>query len=142
VTTAPLELADRFERLELDPGSFRHRDHVAAAYAMLRKYPFLEALSRYASTIRTMATNAGAATKFHVTITVAFMALIAERMESSPHRDFDDFSREHPDLFASDILERFYPPDQLQSQLARKIFVMPDMESSYAGELPRAKPSR
>lgn len=129
MTTAQLELADRFERLELDPSSFRHRDHVAAAYAMLRKYPFLEAMSRYANTIRTMATNAGAATKFHVTITVAFISLIAERMASSVHHDFEEFSRQNPDLFAADVLERFYPTERLESELARTIFVMPDPQS-------------
>lgn len=118
-------LVDRFERLEIEPGAFRHRDHVEAAYAMLSKYPFLEATARYASTIRTMATNAGASDKFHVTITVAFMSLIAERMESSEHDGFGTFSRANPDLFSRDLLTRFYRPEQLQSDVARRVFVMP-----------------
>lgn len=125
-TVERVEPLERFERLQFPPGTFRHRDHVEVAYGMLRKYPFLEATSRYASTIKTMAENAGAATKFNVTITVAFMAIIAERMESSEHRDFEEFGRQNPDLFSRGLLERFYSKERLQSDVARRIFVMPD----------------
>ena len=126
MTESPSVLTARFQELELDPASFRHRDHVNVAYAMLLEYPFLEATLRYANTIRTMATNAGAATKFHVTITVAFMALIAERMESSDDQDFEEFSAANPDLFADNLLGRFYSEELLRSEVARKIFLMPD----------------
>lgn len=119
-------LVERFEHLQIAPGAFRHRDHVEAAYAMLRKYPFLEATARYARIIRTMAANAGASDKFHVTITVAFMSVIAERMESTEHRDFETFSRANPELFSRDLLSRFYPRSRLESDVARKIFVLPD----------------
>ena len=120
------DLVERFERLQIPPGAFRHRDHVEAAYGMLRKYPFIEATARYARTIQTMAENAGAYTKFHVTVTIAFMAIIAERMESSPHDDFEDFCARHPDLFSPELLRRFYSAERLQSELARKVFVLPD----------------
>ena len=121
----PDALVDRFERLQIEPGAFRHRDHLEAAYGMLRKYPFLEATARYARIIRTMAANAGASEKFHVTITVAFMSLVAERMASTEHGDFETFSRANPDLFSRDLLNRFYPNGRLDSDVARRIFVMP-----------------
>ena len=116
--------------MEFPPGTFNHRDHIEAAYEMLRKYPFLEATSRYASTIETMATNAGAFEKFNVTITLAFMALIAERMESGSFESFADFADQHPDLFAPDVLAPFYSPQRLRSPLARRIFMMPDAARS------------
>lgn len=126
MTCAQIELVDRFEGLELDATAFRHHDHIATAYAMLQKYPFLEATARYANTIRTMAANAGATTKFNMTITMTYMALIAERMESSTHRDFDEFSQHNPDLFSRDLLKQFYSAERLQSDSARRIFLMPD----------------
>ena len=121
------DLVGRFERLEIPPGAFRHRDHVEAAYEMLRKYPFIEATARYARTIQTMAANAGAHTKFHVTVTIALMALVAERMESEPHSDFDDFCTRNGDLFSPQPLRRYYSEERLQSDLARKTFVLPDV---------------
>ena len=117
---------ERFEQLRIPPGAFGHRDHMEAAYEMLRKYSFLEATSRYARTIQTMARRAGAEKKFHVTITLAFMSLIAERMESTDHRDFETFSRVNEDLFARDVLDRLYSRERLHSDVARRIFVMPD----------------
>ena len=121
-----VDVVERFERLEFPPGAFHHRDHVEAAYGMLRKYPFLEALVRYSRTIQTMAANAGAHTKFHVTVTIAFMALIAERMETSSHADFDEFRHQHPELFSPDLLKRFYSSERLASEMSRRILVMPD----------------
>ena len=135
MTPEELELTERFENLQVAPGTFHHRDHLAAAYAMLRKYPFIEATSRYAQTIRTMAERAGVYDKFHTTITFAFMALIAERMESSAYDSFDDFIEHHPDLFSPGLLQRFYSPERLASDVARKVFVMPDIrvERSSSG---------
>ena len=125
MTVATDGLAERFEGLEIPAGSFRHRDHVETAHAMLLKYPFLEAVSRYAATIHTMATNAGAHDKFHVTVTVAFLSIIAERLEASRIDDFEEFARRNPDLFDSALLSRFYSPEQLASAAARRVFVMP-----------------
>lgn len=122
----PIDLAERFEELRIPPGAFRHRDHLAAAYAMLQKYPFIEATFRYARTIQTMARNAGAHDKFNTTITFAFMALIAERMESCRHECFEEFAGQHPDLFSKDLLKRFYSDERLRSPMARRIFIMPN----------------
>ena len=118
--------ARRFERLEIDARGFSHRDHLAAAYAMLRIHPPFEATRRTLVAIRAMADRAGDPDKFSTTISVALMALIAERMASAPHSDFDDFCARHPDLLRADVLERFYSPARLGSELARRMFLMPD----------------
>ena len=122
------DFSARFERLELDVKSFSHRDHVAAAYAMLELYPFMEAVSRTVETLRSMARSVDAESHFHTTITLAFMAVIAERMEAAEFRSFDDFSEANPDLLSAGVLERFYSPERLASPLARRAFVMPDAQ--------------
>ena len=64
---------------------------MGVAYEMLRKHDFIDATTRYAQSIRILATKAGAPRKFHTTITFAFMSLIAERMGTTRHADYDAF---------------------------------------------------
>ena len=120
------ELRHAFETQQINPAEFRHVDHVAVAYAMLRRYDFIEATARYADTIRAIATKAGAPKKFNTTITLAFMSLIAERMETTGHLGYEDFITQNQDLLAKEILAHWYSPERLQSDLARQIFLMPD----------------
>jgi hypothetical protein len=126
MNAAARRLADRFEALAMDPRTFRHRDHVATAWAMLERYPLLEATTRYAATLKEFATRAGDAEKFHATITVAFVALIAERMHDRVYADADDFCARNPDLLDSSVLLGVYSPERLRSDAARRAFVLPD----------------
>ena len=125
-------LGDLFERLEIDPASFGHREHLQAAYELLLKYPFVEATARYADTIHAMARAAGAAEKFNVTITLAFISLLAERMETSTAPGFDTFLDENPDL-SKNTLQNWYSPERLSSELSRRIFLLPDRVAPATG---------
>jgi len=139
------DLADRFERFELSTDGFSHRAHVAVGFAMLRRYSFLEATQRFASTLHTMASAAGAADKYNTTITVAFMALIFERMSADAVFDagadaearkpvsFDEFCAANPDLLASGTLTALYSPARLSSSAARAGFVLPDRPAVVSG---------
>lgn len=118
-------LRHRFETLNLPNGEFSHRDHIQVAFEMLETYAFHEACYRYAQTVSEMARRASAAGKFSVTITIAFMSLIAERMTSCT-RGFDAFLRENPDLLDPPILDGWYSPERLHSALGRRQFLLPD----------------
>ena len=120
------ELARSFEARELDPGAFPHRDHVGVAYEMLRSYDFMEASARYAEGLRVLAARAGAPDKFNATITLAFLSLIAERMRTTEHADYDGFIVRNPDLLSKDVLQKWYAPARLRSDLARSVFLLPD----------------
>lgn len=126
MTSRIAALARSFEARDLDAGAFRHGDHVAVAYEMLRNHDFVEATARYAGTIKTMAAKAGVPDKFNTTITVAFLSLIAERMGTTGHSDYDEFISRNQDLLSKDVLERWYSPERLRSDLARAVFLMPD----------------
>jgi hypothetical protein len=121
------ELLLSFEARDLDPATFRHSEHLGVAYEMLRKYGFMEAATRYAENIHAIAVKAGAAGKFNATITFAFMSLIAERMALTEHSGCGDFIARNPDLMSKDLLKSWYSPERLQSDLARQIFLMPDI---------------
>ena len=126
MSTDPTELMRAFEANEINPSVFRHSDHVAVAYEMLSKYDFAQAAARYARGIRSLAIRAGVPQKFNATITFAFMSLIAERAAAAEHASYREFIVANPDLLSKGLLETWYTPERLRSDVARKVFVMPD----------------
>ena len=56
------------------------------------------------------------------------MALIAERLVTTPTAVWDDFAAAHPDLFTwkPGVLDRYYSSERLWSPLARAQFLLPD----------------
>jgi len=117
----------RFEAGDLDPAGFGHREHVRMGFELARRAPFTEAADRFARALKQIAAAAGAPEKYHETITVAFMALIAERVRAgAPGQDFEAFATDNPDLFDRQVLTRWYDPAQLASPEARRAFVLPE----------------
>ena len=121
-----------FEATELDPVAFSHADHVEMACEMLRAYGFADACAKYSSAIQALARKANAPKKFNATITFAFMSLIAERMATVPHEDYQDFIAKNMDLRSKTVLEKWYSPERLNSEMARQVFVLPDMGQGAA----------
>jgi hypothetical protein len=62
---------------------------------------------------------------FHQTVTIAFLALIAERLESADSNDFEAFADAHPALFEPAVLRKWYSAEQLGSAAVRRTFVLP-----------------
>jgi|SRR5215469_5443015 len=122
------ELA-RFLRVEIDPGTFPHRDHVHMAFEMLRRHDFPETVLHFSRTLRAMAEKVGRPEAFHQTVTIAFLSLIAERMESGGAADFAAFAQANPDLLEKSALARWYRPERLASDIARRTFVLPEPAS-------------
>ncbi len=120
-------LTQKFLDHSVDPESFGHEQHVHVAYDLLRGHDFLEAVVRYVGGIRAIANNAGVPGKFHMTVTLAYLSLIAERMASSEHSSFERFFKDNADLLSKDALSPWYAPDRLNTALARKQFVLPVM---------------
>lgn len=119
------EFVEAFEACTLPPDLFPHRAHVRLAWLYLREQPLLDTLTRYSQGIRRYAGSLGASAKYHETITWAYLFLIHERMQRADHPTFEDFATANPDLFGP-LLERYYAPETLASELARTTFVLPD----------------
>lgn len=109
----------------LDPARFPHSEHVRLGYEMLDCYPFGEAVARFSGGLRRLAAKGGRPERYHETITVAFLALIAERRAQTKHTDWDEFKAANKDLLDKHCLERWYAAEQLDSDLARKAFCLP-----------------
>ena len=116
---------ERFLRGEVDAAAFPHREHVRMAFEMLRRHDFAESVWLFSRTLRAMAARAGKPQAFHQTVTVAFLALIAERMQRGAHRDFPALVRAHPELLDKSALGRWYRPATLADEVARRTFVLP-----------------
>jgi hypothetical protein len=121
------EYTNSFEQLDIDAETFSHRDHVGVAHELLRKYDFWTAAIKFSTCLNTIATRAGAADKFNMTITMAFLSIIAERIDAAEDARFDDFINANQDLLSSDILTSRYSRERLGSEKAKTMFLMPDM---------------
>jgi hypothetical protein len=120
-----LEFVEALESCTLPAHAFDHRQHVRLAWLYLREQPLLDALPRFITSLKRYAGSLGAITKYHETITYAFLFLIHERMARRACGTFEEFESANADLFGP-ILQRYYRDETLTSDLARGTFVMPD----------------
>lgn len=121
------ELA-RFLRGEIAAAEFPHREHVRMAFEMLRRHDFAATVLHYSRALRAMTARAGKPAAFHQTVTIAFLSLIAERLERAGHADdFAAFAAANPDLLEKALLGRWYAPERLASEAARRTFLLPDL---------------
>jgi hypothetical protein len=114
------------ESCELPEQEFGHAAHVRAAYLYLRGGDFAAALERIRRSIRTYATHLGKPDRYHETITVAYVALIQQHMcERGDSGGWTGFARDNPELLDKSLLQKFYSAEQLNSETARKVFLLP-----------------
>lgn len=119
---------ERFARGEADPAHFPHREHLRMAFEMLVRHDFAETVLHYSRALRAMTARAGRPEAFHQTVTIAFLSLVAERLERALQADdFAAFVRANPDLLEKSVLGRWYGPERLASQAARRTFLLPDL---------------
>ena len=116
----------RFLRARIDPTRFTHREHVRMGFETLRRYEFLDGAVRYSRALRRLCERAGRPEKFHQTLTLAFLALIAERLAAEAPTDFAGFAAANPDLLDPAVLSRWYSPQRLASAVARRAFLLPN----------------
>ena len=125
------ELVERFERGEVGENGFHHSDHVRVAYAYVCEMPLLEAIERFSCALKRFAAAQGQTGLYHETITWAYLMLIQERrLRVSDAGDWEQFANANPDLlrWKDGALARYYKAATLQSELARRAFVLPDGE--------------
>lgn len=122
------EFMTAFAECTLPPESFHHKDHVRLAFLYLRRNAAIEALRLFSEGLRKYAGSLGKTTLYHETITWAFVMIIHQRMFDAPAADWDEFERSNPDLLTwqPSILDRYYAPATLNSDMARRVFVFPD----------------
>lgn len=119
---------ETFERGDIDVQQFNHEAHVYVGWLYLEQFTTTEAIARISASLKRITLNLGAPDKFHATITWFFMLIIAERRAANKEEDWCSFRRNNVDLFCRDdnVLSRYYSKESLQSEAAKKRFVLPD----------------
>lgn len=120
------DFLNALETCRLAEREFGHATHVRAAYLYLQAGDFATALKRMRAAIRNFASHMGKPERYHETLTVAYLALIARHLwERGDGGGWNGFAERNPELFEPDLLLRYYPKSQLESRIARQVFVLP-----------------
>ena len=121
------ELLQHFEALDLPPHALHHREKVRLAYAMLRDADFGEAAVRFRRGLKRFAEAAGAPTKYHETLTWAYLAVVNQRMSEGATASSQELIARHPDLLdpVAALAPYYDVAATLASPLARRVFVLP-----------------
>ncbi|MEM1249850.1 MAG: hypothetical protein AAGK22_25975 [Acidobacteriota bacterium] len=120
-------LADQLESLSIPAGEFTHAAHVETAWLYLTDpgrgaAAFRSALLRFVE-------HHGARDKYHETMTVAYLRIIAARLRA--HEPWDRFAARNQDLLQrpSEVLSVHYSEELLASDEARRLFLPADRKS-------------
>lgn len=125
-----LEFILAVEALAWPAGRFRHREHVRLAWLYASRLPPEAAAQRMCATIRALAAHYGAGTKFHVTMSLAWMRLVLAAVRVSLGCvNFEEFAVAHPELLDARLLENYFSAALLSSEEARLRWVEPDLRA-------------
>ena len=119
------EFLASLEAATLPEADFNHAGHVRAAWLYLRQGSFPEALAKMGGALRNYAAAHGLPDRYHETVTVAFLALINERLQlRGDGGDWRSFLGQNRDLLDRRLLTHYYRPETLASSAARRVFIL------------------
>jgi hypothetical protein len=122
-----------FENGTLANADFHHEDHVRMAFLYLHRYPVLDAIERFSTSLVKFAAAHGKPQLYNETVTWAFLLLIRERMARTERQQtWPQFAEANPDLLSwkESVLKKFYRDETLSSELAKRVFIFPDRITS------------
>ena len=118
-----------FEDLSFPADQFHHREHLRVAWLYLKSSDATRAAERMSAGIRRFANHHGANEKYHHTVTLFWMRLVAVALVETPDGcAFDEFLAAHPELGDKHLPANYYSPDLLASRAARDGWVEPDLQ--------------
>jgi hypothetical protein len=118
-----------FEDLSFPANLFRHREHVRVAWLYLKASDATRAAERITVGVRRFANHHGATQKYHHTLTLAWMRLVAAALVETPEGCvFEEFLAAHPELRDKNLLAKYYSQELLQTTAAREGWVEPDLQ--------------
>jgi len=122
------EFIRQFEHLELDPTLLTHKGHLKLCWYYLKQYPFQRACHMISQGLLRYASSLDAEDKYHLTLTMAFIYIINERIRSRPSACFNEFLDNNPDILkdAKSTIFLYYSKKRLHSPEARIHFLQAD----------------
>src|ERR1700682_2581555 len=105
-----------FEDLSFPADLFHHRGHIRVAWLYLKSSDASRAAERMSEGIRRFANHQGATQKYHLTLTLAWMRLVAAALVETPEGyTFERFLTAHPQLKDANLLAKYYSKELLQT---------------------------
>jgi hypothetical protein len=120
----------RFEDLTLDPVYFNHLGHVRITWLYLNENSVDAACEKVIAGIKKYATHLGAPEKFHYSLTVASVYIIAQAMQVTKTSSFVDFVTLNTELIKNfrSQLANYYSDRVIESEAAKQEWVEPDIQ--------------
>jgi hypothetical protein len=119
------EFLASLESGRMPESEFNHAGHVRAAWLYLRQGAFAEALAKMSGTLRNYAAARGKLDRYHETVTVAYLALINERLLlRGDGGGWRGFLEQNHELLDRRLLTHYYRPETLASPAARRAFIL------------------
>jgi hypothetical protein len=120
---------EAFESCALPKGAFHHRDHIRLAWLYLRQHDFPVAAGRIEQSIRRFAAHLGISEKYHHTITIVWLRLVATALRKSPGTGtLENLFEQHPELLDQNLPFQFYSRERMLSDAARSAWIEPDLQ--------------
>jgi hypothetical protein len=105
---------------------FGHREHLHLTWLAVRRLGVAAATDLVSDGIRETARYAGAPQKYHVTMSRAWVEMVAFHVAEADAPTFDEFAAHHRALLDKRLLSRFYSSAVLAGPAARTRWVEPD----------------
>lgn len=123
---------DELERQLID-GSlpaewFGHEAHLRLAWIYVQRYPLAQAQAATGHCIQCYVQHLGAMDKYHHTLTLAAVQVVAHFAEQTQASDFEGLLEAMPRLRTHfmDLMHQHYSPERLQSAEAHYHYLEPD----------------
>lgn len=124
-----VDLTRALERGEIANESFHHLSHLHVAWVYLSESSGVEeAAAKMRNTLQRFAASAGKAEKYHATITLFWVHLLAGIRAARFRQNLEEIVRAHPRLLEKNFPLAYYSPQRLFSDKARTSWVEPDLK--------------
>ena len=124
------EFESQFANCKLDPSVFSHEAHLRLAWIHLRKYGIDTAVENIVTQLQQFVSHAGAADKYHHTLTIAAVHAVNHFIVRSHIDNFSDFIAESPQLRDKfrELINSHYSIDIFRNEDARRHYIAPDLQ--------------
>ena len=124
-----VELTRTLERGEVANESFHHLSHLHVAWVYLSESSRVdEAAAKMRNTLRRFAVSAGKSEKYHETITLFWVHLLAGMRAVGSRESVQQIVQANPRLLEKNFPLAYYSPERLFSDKARSSWVEPDLK--------------
>lgn len=124
------DLTRALERGEISPDGFHHASHLHVAWQYLSEsLSVSEAAAKMSNTLRALTAAAGKPDKYHDTITLFWIHLLAffHRRAMVEAKTLEDVVHSNPQLLEKNFVLAYYSRERLFSDVARASWLEPDL---------------